>query len=1086
MSFLDTGDLYEIEHQGIMVNQLHGNVIDGSLNQIYLRIKEQDSYLFTPLIGSNSPSRLQKCGEGLRWTGTFHQVDYRVDFQIGQDNIWFWTVKLKGYDQTVDIIYGQDIGNATKAAVRSNEAYISQYVDHHVSQHDGEIVISSRQNQPQNGNFPLIEQGSLQALRSFSTDGYQFFGTSYEETNSPKILQKETLANEVYQYEFAYVALQTEALHLNGKTQNVVFYACAQLTYPNAVTQPTVGHERILTSYRLLPEMKNFDQAESITKKIGAPITGNKLQLADLRQLFPTRKQVEVQDGTTLSFFTEHYHHVVLKEKELQMERTHGTILLGGVDLEVAHPVLSTTVYMTGLFNSQTVIGNTDMNKLLSNSRNSLNTMKMPGQRIYLKYDETWHLLTLPSAFKMGLNSATWYYQLADDLLTVQTYTLTDTHEVRTEVKSHSGKKYTFAVTNQFLMNDTEEVPSYRIQHENRLLTVSAKRASITAQVYPALTYYFKTEQDFTLTDERLFSDNFTTQDLTTLVFSKQSQVTYSIQGTLNKEIYQEKITNYVQEDQKFVDYIDGLLNNFELYHDSADVESTNLITRWYTLNMLIHFLSPHGLEQYGGAAWGTRDVSQGPTEYFLAVNQSKVVRSIILHLFENQFNDDGTWPQWFMFDRYEKIRADESHGDVIVWPLKVVADYLEKSGDTGILQETIFYTDRKTLEKTTYSETLLQHLKKIIEYIRNNFLPGTYLSCYGDGDWDDTLQPADDRLKKNMTSSWTVALTYQVLQKLANELQINDATFSKQLNQLVERIKQDYDRYILAEGTLPGFVYMSDNGQPEFMIHPEDTVTGIQYRLLPMISSMTAELLSKKQMQHHLTIIQEQLYFPDGVRLMNQPAHYGGGVSTNFKRAEQSANFGREISLQYVHAHIRFTEAMAKIGNKKETWSALNKVNPIQIQQRVPNAQLRQANAYFSSSDGNFKTRYEAKAEFDKLKSGDVQVKGGWRIYSSGPGIYLNQLITSILGIREKANEIEFDPILPDELDGLQLQFELMGKKVFITYHLNQSNKAIRMGNHTLEWKISDNSYREGGMIVDKQILSEYLKRNKEIEIYC
>ncbi len=64
----------------------------------------------------------------------------------------------------------------------------------------------------------------------------------------------------------------------------------------------------------------------------------------------------------------------------------------------------------------------------------------------------------------------------------------------------------------------------------------------------------------------------------------------------------------------------------------------------------------------------------------------------------------------------------------------------------------------------------------------------------------------------------------------------------------------------------------------------------------------------------------------------MNRPATYAGGVSTNFKRAEQAANFGREIGLQYVHAHIRFTEAMAKLGREEETWQALGVINPIQI----------------------------------------------------------------------------------------------------------------------------------------------------------
>lgn len=48
------------------------------------------------------------------------------------------------------------------------------------------------------------------------------------------------------------------------------------------------------------------------------------------------------------------------------------------------------------------------------------------------------------------------------------------------------------------------------------------------------------------------------------------------------------------------------------------------------------------------------------------------------------------------------------------------------------------------------------------------------------------------------------------------------------------------------------------------------------------------------------------QLLYPDGVRLMNRPAQYDGGVSTHFKRAEHAANFGREVGLQYVHAHIR------------------------------------------------------------------------------------------------------------------------------------------------------------------------------------
>ena len=56
--------------------------------------------------------------------------------------------------------------------------------------------------------------------------------------------------------------------------------------------------------------------------------------------------------------------------------------------------------------------------------------------------------------------------------------------------------------------------------------------------------------------------------------------------------------------------------------------------------------------------------------------------------------------------------------------------------------------------------------------------------------------------------------------------------------------------------------------------------------------------------------------------------------------------------------------------------------INPVQLKEVVHNAELRQANAYFSSSDGDFKTRYESQENFGKLKDGSIGVKGGWRVF--------------------------------------------------------------------------------------------------------
>ncbi|WP_297076782.1 GH36-type glycosyl hydrolase domain-containing protein [uncultured Enterococcus sp.] len=1084
--FLDSGELVSLMHEDIMINQLYSTPLDGSVTQVYLRIKDQQPYTIIPLIGTTAASQFSKSEQAFYWTGEAQGITYQVRFALGEKDTWFWTVDLTGEGQVIDVILGQDIGNAAKGAVRSNEAYMSQYVDHFVTKNQDQISITSRQNQPQNDQFPVVEIGGITPIVGFETDGYQFFGKAYEETNEPISLQKEVLDSKVYQYEFAYIALQSIEYTLTDTTTTCVFYGAFATDHPEAVTKPLYEPHAIKEIYAHLEDAPITTTFSHPVSYIGRPIVGRRLTTEEIDHRFPVKvKEEYLEDGEIGAFFTKNERHVVLKNKELAMERATGHILLSGIDLDVDHPVMSTTTYMYGLFNSQIVLGNTSMNKLMSNSRNSLNRLKHAGQRIYLKEADMWRMLTLPSAFEMGLNSATWYYQLADDCLKITTFTACENHQIKTVIESEAGKSYTFAITNHILMDAAEESPTYRLEQVEQQLTIKPSETSVITTKYPDLTYQITLDQSFTLTDETILVEGIAQTEQLVFVVQETNELTIDITGSLDG-VTKTRELEFKVEEEAIVAKINELLNRFELFHDTVDVTSMNLLTRWYVLDMLIHYLSPHGLEQYGGAAWGTRDVSQGPTEFFLATNRLKVVASIITHIFENQFEDDGNWPQWFMFDRYEEQKADESHGDVIVWPMKVVADYLEKSGDFSILDKQISYTDRETFKKTQHSASLFEHLQKEIQYIEENFLPGTSLSCYGDGDWDDTLQPYDSRLKKYMASSWTVALTYQVTKKLGALLKDYRPEASHQLTTLSEQILADFNTYMLKDETIPGFVYMENQDEVEYMIHPTDQKTGIHYRLLPMTRSMIAEILTPEQVKTHLSTIKEHLYFPDGVRLMNRPAHYQGGVSHNFKRAEQAANFGREIGLQYVHAHIRFTEAMAKIGEANETWKGLNTINPIDLQKRVPNAALRQSNAYFSSSDGAFATRYDAQEHFDQLKTGEVAVKGGWRVYSSGPGIYLNQLITNVLGIRVFFDHYVFDPVLPEELDGLRLNYRIADKDVTFVYHLGSKESKVVIDQHVITTSREANPYRLGGFAIPVQTIEETIKNQSIIEIYC
>src|SRR5690606_28988828 len=145
------------------------------------------------------------------------------------------------------------------------------------------------------------------------------------------------------------------------------------------------------------------------------------------------------------------------------------------------------------------------------------------------------------------------------------------------------------------------------------------------------------------------------------------------------------------------------------------------------------------------------------------------------------------------------------------------------------------------------------------------------------------------------------------------------------------------------------GFIVVEDD-HIDYLLHPKDKNTGLKLRLLPLTRTIISEMVDKVQAIKHVRLIDEYLKHPDGVRLMDTFVSYRGGEKTYFQRAETASNVGREIGILYVHAHIRYIEAMAKLGYNNEVYRAVFTINPINIQKYVKNAQLRQANTYFSS----------------------------------------------------------------------------------------------------------------------------------------
>ncbi|MEZ9938360.1 cellobiose phosphorylase, partial [Vibrio breoganii] len=127
----------------------------------------------------------------------------------------------------------------------------------------------------------------------------------------------------------------------------------------------------------------------------------------------------------------------------------------------------------------------------------------------------------------------------------------------------------------------------------------------------------------------------------------------------------------------------------------------------------------------------------------------------------------------------------------------------------------------------------------------------------------------------------------------------------------------------------------------------------------------------------------------------------------------------------------------------------------------------------------------YSAYDNFDKVKAGEVSVKGGWRIYSSGPGIYLNQLISNVFGLRFERGNLVLDPIVSSRLGTVSMDYEVEGKavKVVITSAEGQyTPKTIQLNGVDVPFELQQNRYRTGGAVVESNYLKNKLNESGNV----
>ncbi len=636
ISALPNGCLFAIEHDDgrgrVMLNQALGSPLGGAIARILLRTEAGTA----EVAGPGAAVRFGAGRDRFVWAGETSGLHTRVTLWLHPTQIfWAWRLEARNAGAAAvscDAIFVQDLGLGERNFVTGNEAFASQYIDHHIAGHPRfGPVIMSRQNLAQFGRHLWAAHGCFEGAKSFATDALQLFGPAYRDAASLDLPFGASLPGVLLQHEAACAILQSEARSLAaGEEAAWTFFG----TFSPDHGAPSSDEDLARIEEEGASAMAAFAPAEIA---LAAPVRSILQDAPPLRcdstgeAIHATgRLHEERRDGALLSYFVQEgalNRHVVLREKDRLMKRRHGSILKTGQSLLPDENALSATCWMHGVFAAQ--LSGSALHKLFSVSRDAYNIVRTSGLRMLAEIAGEWRVLALPSLFEMGLSDCRWVYRTHARTITVQAVASTEDSAFQWEI-AVEGEPCRFLIFGQLVLgeHDFSHAGIVEVDGDAKRFTFRPDPDSLWAKTYPRAAYHLVTstpgEVEGLGGDELLHVDGQPRgMPYIAMRTAPTREFRFAVVGSMTDPAVASRLA------QRYEGYVSppmllrsagkfwsGVCREVRLQGGGEETASLNTIFPWMVHNALIHLSAPHGLEQYEGSAWGTRDVCQGPVEF--------------------------------------------------------------------------------------------------------------------------------------------------------------------------------------------------------------------------------------------------------------------------------------------------------------------------------------------------------------------------------------------------------------------------------------------------------------------------------------
>lgn len=523
---------------------------------------------------------------------------------------------------------------------------------------------------------------------------------------------------------------------------------------------------------------------------------------------------------------------------------------------------------------------------------------------------------------------------------------------------------------------------------------------------------------------------------------------------------------NAIGEYENTKRYWKELLGNIKV---ETPVESMNILLNGWLLYQTLssRMFARTGYYQSGGA-YGFRDQLQDCIG--LKYISSQILKNQIIKHCEHQFIE-GDVEHWWHEETSRGIRTRFS--DDLLWLPYMVAEYINFTGDSSILEENVAYVKGVVLPegvdenydlypKSEKMETVYMHCIRAIEKSLNFGENG--LPKIGTGDWNDGFSNVGSKGKGE--SVWLGFFQYVVLEKFVeicekygekleenlvvnaiNNNNIENQEASEQVLvqnrvQKYKRIMEDLKRHLNTNGWDGRWykrAFMDDGNVLGSIQNEECRIDSIaqSWATISGAGDNDKKYISLNSLENHLVDKEA------GIIKLLDPPFEKSKLEPGYIKAYIPGT--RENGGQYTHAAIWTIIAEAMLGFGDKATEFFRMINPIEHARTKEEAKKYKVEPYVVAAD---------------IYGGELAGRGGWTWYTGSSSWMYEAGIKYILGLNIQKNVLKIEPHIPESWKEYKIRYKY-GNSI---YNIKVTN--IKEGKEKL--KINGNEI-EGNEIILK-----------------